>query len=142
MNAKEYLKRLVYIDADINARIAELAQVRANLQVAKSSAPKPISVQEGHEGVYDDRYLKLFELDEAINCEIRKLTDLKVSTRGRIDRCKNPLHSVILREKYINRKSWEELEDIFGYTRRQLHRIHGDALQDFTDQNKDVTKCH
>lgn len=130
MSVKYYLQQLIYIDEDINSRLAELAQVRANLQVAKTSRIKDVSVQETN-SVYDDRYLKLFEMEQTIDQEIKRLIDLKVEARVKIDKCEDPLHRIILRERYINSKKWEEIAEDLNMSKRHVLKIHGSALIDF-----------
>lgn len=141
MSVKYYLQQLIYIDEDINSRLAELAQVRANLQVAKTSRIKDVSVQETN-SVYDDRYLKLFEMEQTIDQEIKRLIDLKAEARVKIDKCEDPLHRIILREHYINSKSWEEIAEDLNMSKRHVLRVHGSALVDFQRMSPNVTKCH
>lgn len=140
MNAKEYLKQLAYIDMNINSRLVELGQVRANLQVVKSNGLKTVSVQENNVRNYDDRYLKLFELDEEINKEVDRLCKLKNEARIKIDKCQNPLHQVVLRERYINGKNWEEIADFLHFSKSHVIRIHGSALVDFNKNNPMLDK--
>lgn len=44
----------------------------------------------------------------------------------------------VLYQRYINLKTWDDVADAVGYTKRHVHRIHGDALKAV----QDVIVCH
>lgn len=137
MTAKDYLNKLLYIDVDINSRQEELDQVRADLTSVPTSKLGE-SVRET-QGAYDDRYTRLFELNEYISKKIDMLYELKEEATKRIDRCSKPKYQVVLRERYINGKDWDAIALSLNMTKRHVFRLHGQALQDFSENNK---RCH
>lgn len=141
MNAKEYLNQVRYNDANIASRIDERNRLWISLTSIKSSRIKEISVQESNQK-NDDRFEKVLELDRYIDREIDKLYELKLEISKRIDRCDEQMHSIILRERYLNYKSWYDIAVLLNYDKRHILRIHGHALIDFSNHNQDVTKCH
>lgn len=141
MNAKEYLNQVRYNDANIASRIEERNRLWISLTSIKSSRIKEISVQESNQK-NDDRFEKVLELDRYIDREIDKLYELKLEISKRIDRCDEQMHSIILRERYLNYKSWYDIAVLLNYDKRHILRIHGHALIDFSNHNQDVTKCH
>lgn len=50
----------------------------------------------------------------------------------------------VLQERYINLHSWEEVADMVGYSVRQTHNIHKDALADIENiiSGKNCTLLH
>ena len=58
--------------------------------------------------------------------------------RHQIDNAKMKPTLDIDYEKYINLKSWGEVAEAVGYSKRHVQRIHDDAL----DLVKDVIECH
>ncbi len=44
----------------------------------------------------------------------------------------------VLYERYINFKTWDDVADAVGYSKRQAQRIHGEALRLL----EDVIECH
>ena len=141
MNAKEYLNQVRYNDANIASRIDERNRLWISLTSIKSSRIKEISVQESNQK-NDNRFEKVLELDRYIDREIDKLYELKLEISKRIDRCDEQMHSIILRERYLNYKSWYDIAVLLNYDKRHILRIHGHALIDFSNHNQDVTKCH
>lgn len=131
---KKYLSQLLYIDADINSRQVELEQVRDDLISIPATQYKNDSVQEGL-STYDDRYTRLFELSEYISAKIDVLHDLREEATKKIDRCSKPEYMIILRERYINGKHWDEIALEMNVTRRHVTRLHGQALKDFAENN-------
>lgn len=47
----------------------------------------------------------------------------------------------LIRLRYIDRKSFEEIAFMMAYSWRQIHRLHDDVLR-FLDSEKDVIECH
>ena len=135
MNAKEYLNQVRYNDANIASRIEERNKLWMSLTSIKASQIKEISVQESTQKD-DDRFEKVLELDRYIDREIDKLYELKLEISRRIDRCDEQIHSIILRERYLNYKSWEEIATFLKYDRRHILRLHGSALRDFEKTNR------
>lgn len=41
----------------------------------------------------------------------------------------DPDMQILMRAKYIEEKSWEEVSSVIGYSLRQTHRLHAKALQ-------------
>ena len=130
-----------YNDANIASRIDERNRLWISLTSIKSSRIKEISVQESNQK-NDNRFEKVLELDRYIDREIDKLYELKLEISKRIDRCDEQMHSIILRERYLNYKSWYDIAVLLNYDKRHILRIHGHALIDFSNHNQDVTKCH
>ncbi len=46
-----------------------------------------------------------------------------------INMLENPLERVVLRERYINNLSWEDIGAVTGYEWAQVHRIHRNAVK-------------
>lgn len=129
---KKYLNKIRHIDSDINSRQEELANFRRSIMI-KTSTIKEQVVQEARTGAFDDRYMRLIELGEELNKKIDELVDEKVRVSNEIDMLDDRVSRVILREKYINLKTLEEITEILGYELRWTNRLHGKALEDFKE---------
>src|SRR5690625_7581780 len=81
--------------------------------------------------------MKFIEVAEEINDKIDNLVDLKLSVSNEIDRLDKSEHRILLRLRYINLQSFESIAVSMGYDIRQVHRLHGNALQAFSER---VTK--
>ena len=135
---KEYLNKIRYTNQEIQSRIDEKNQLRSAVSL-KTSSFQSDKVQESGTLNYDDKYMKFIEVAEEINDKIDNLVDLKLSVSNEIDRLDKSEHRILLRLRYINLRSFESIAVAMGYDIRQVHRLHGNALQAFSER---VTKCH
>ena len=127
---KKYLSHIRHIDSDIRSRQSELDQLRQTIAL-KTSTIKQEVIQETRQGAFDERYMKLIEQAEEINVKIDELVDEKVKVSNQIDLLDDRVSRIILREKYINLKTFEEITKILNYELRWTHKLHGKALEDF-----------
>ena len=104
----------------------------------KTSSFQTDKVQESGTSNFDDKYMKFIEVSEDINEQVDKIFDLRLRVSNEIDRLEKPEHRIILRMRYINLKTFEEIAVKMNYDIRQVTRLHGNALQEF---EKDVLKC-
>lgn len=142
MNAgevKQYLSQVKLINLNVSSRQRELDAIRATMTKASTSKLVEDKVNETETQHFDDKYMRLFELDEDINNEIDKLIELQRKIRKQINGLDDPLSIIVLRERYLNDESWESIADSLKQSVRNIHRIHGQALVEF---GKSVTQCH
>ncbi|HJB78231.1 MAG TPA: DUF1492 domain-containing protein [Candidatus Nosocomiicoccus stercorigallinarum] len=104
----------------------------------KTSSFQTDKVQESGTSNFDDKYMKFIEVSEDINEQVDKIFDLRLRVSNEIDRLEKPEHRIILRMRYINLKTFEEIAVKMNYDIRQVTRLHGNALQEF---EKNVLKC-
>jgi len=130
INPKDYLSKIKHIDSDIRSRQSELDQLRQTIAL-KTSTIKAEVIQETRQGAFDERYMKLIEQAEEINVKIDELVDEKIKVSNSIDLLDDRVSRIILREKYINLKSFEEIAKVLGYEPRHITRLHGTALVQF-----------
>lgn len=131
-NAKEYLNEIKYIDDDIRSRQEELDRLRQSIMI-KTSTVRAEVVQETRKGAFDERYMKLIQIGEEMNAKIDELVDTKVKVSNEIDLMSDRLSRIILREKYINLKTYEQIAELLHYDVSYIHRKHGRALNQFKD---------
>lgn len=129
-NPKDYLSKIKHIDSDIRSRQDELDRFRQSIMI-KTSTIKAQVVQETRQGAFDERYMKLIEQAEEINVKIDELVDTKVRVSNEIDLMDDRVSRIILREKYINLKTYEQIAEIMHYDVSYIHRMHGKALNQF-----------
>lgn len=86
----------------------------------------------------EENYSDLEEFTEIIDGQIEllkseRLEKIKIYTdiEARIKAMDNEDEQTLLRLRYIIGLSWEEVAVAIGYSWRQTHRIHGDALRNF-----------
>ena len=130
MNARSYLNQIRYFEADIQSRIEERRNLRSSVEL-KTTSYNSDKVQEGGAGHFDDKYVKFIEASEIINQKIDDLFDLKLRISNEIDELEKPEHRIILRLRYINLQTFEQIAVRLEYDMRHIHRLHGTALLEF-----------
>jgi len=138
LQSKDYLNQIRYVNQEIASRIEERNDLRQSVAL-KTSSFQDDKVQTSGTLHFDDKYMKFVEASEEINAKIDELFDLRMQISNEIDRLDKPEHRIILRLRYINLHTFEEVAVKMQYDIRQIHRLHGNALQEF---DKRVTKCH
>ena len=63
--------------------------------------------------------------------DIDRLVELKAEIHNRIEKLSDPYEKLILTERYLNNKSWEEISNLLHYEERNTQYLHGKALQHF-----------
>ena len=138
MDPKEYLNQIRYTNQEIQSRVEERNELRRAVMI-KTSSFQTDKVQESGTTNFDDKYMKFIEVSEDINEQVDELFNLRLRVSNEIDRLEKPEHRILLRMRYINLKTFEEIAVSMRYDIRQVHRLHGNALQAFSER---VTKCH
>lgn len=81
---------------------------------------------------FTDPVSKIIELEQEINEDIDKLIDLKRVARKVIEQLDNEVEKMILYKRYFENKTFEQISVEMNYSWRQIHRLHGNALQNFS----------
>lgn len=129
---KSYLNQIKYIDSDIRSRQEEISRLRASIDMRVSTIKADV-VQESHTGRYDDRYMLLVEMVGTLDEKVKKLVDTKIRVSNQIDMMDDRLSRIILREKYLNLKTFEQIAELLEYDLRHIYKLHGQALVGFKD---------
>jgi len=105
---------------DEKTRLRSIAEncVRSMGQIKTSSGHDPLP------GIMD----KLSEVDEKLLPRLKKSADMLVRIETSIDGLPAQ-ERVLIRAYYIEGKRWEQVADEVGYSVRQIHYIHGNALR-------------
>ena len=134
MQAKEFLNKIRYIDMMIDCKLEQINDLRDMLtsigsplgdKVQASLDPDKLTIPIN----------KIIELEKEINEDIDNLVELKKIARNTIEQLENEVEKVILYKRYFENKSFEQISVEMGYSWRQIHRLHGNALKDFE-------RCH
>ena len=135
-NPKQYLAEIKHIDEDIRSRQEEIDSLRQTVAIRTSSIRED-KVQETHSGSFDDRYAELLQRTEKLTSEMKskidELVDVKIRISNEIDMMDSRISRIILRERYINLKTYEDISELLSYDLRHIYKLHGKALEDFKD---------
>lgn len=132
MTAKQYLQQVKGLDNMIEAKLEQVERLRAlATRVTTSfSHDKQGKGAARHEKTADI-VCKIVMLEEKLNASIDTLVDLKAEVEEKIDEIPNDNYRLLLRLRYLNYKTWEDIASTIGYTPQWIYITHGRALQEF-----------
>lgn len=129
MDGLRYLQQLHRLNEIIESNKRELARLR------RMSASLPSCDFEEHisGGNVINRLEKevgeIVDLEREIAAEIVKYAQLEKEIRATINRQENHNERLLLRLRYIEFLTWEQIADKMSYSNVQVYRIHKKALQ-------------
>lgn len=130
VTAKEYLSKIFYLDKEIEAKIKLADELRSTALKATTMSPDGVHTSTISDPT-SDLGIKLDQYSEEINHRVEELVDLKRLVSKQIDQLDKWTHRMVLRERYIHLKKWEEIAVEQNYSYRQTTRLHGEALIEF-----------
>ena len=131
MQVKEFLNKIRHIDMMIDCKCDQIKSLRDRL--TSISCPMGEKVQSTKDpDKFTNPISKIIELEQEINEDIDKLIDLKRVARKVIEQLDNEVEKMILYKRYFENKTFEQISVEMNYSWRQIHRLHGSALQSFS----------
>ena len=134
MTAKEYLNQARHLDALINCRLREIDYWR-DLSSSVSGTRfdgMPHSPNRPTEAPFVRCLEKIDEIQRSVEEKITYLVRLKEEINTAIDKLENRDEQLVLRYRYLDDCTWEEISRMLNVSLRTVHRIHGSALQNFS----------
>ena len=137
MTAKEYLNQARHLDALINCRLREIDYWK-DLSSGVSGMRfdgMPHNPNRPTEAPFVRCLEKIDEIQRSVEEKVAYLISLRDEINARIDMLDNHEEQVILRYRYIDGFTWEEIESMMNVSERTAFRIHGNALAHFPVPN-------
>ena len=137
MTAKEYLNQARHLDALINCRLREIDYWR-DLSSSVSGMRfdgMPHSPNRPTDAPFVRCLEKIDEIQRSVEEKVAYLIRLRDEINARIDMLDNHEEQVLLRYRYIDGFTWEEIESMMNVSERTAFRIHGNALAHFPVQD-------
>lgn len=137
MKIKEYLRQAYRIDQRINSKLEQIAALHdlaTKATVTYSDMPKSPN-RSGSK--IEDAITKIMDLEDEINRDIDKLVDLKTDITHLIKNLDSHEHQIILEQRYLCFKSWEQIAVDMGYSIQHTFRLHDAALTELERFYKD-----
>lgn len=133
MTAKEYLNQARHLEALINCRLREI-DYWIDLSNSVSGVRydgMPHSPNRPTEAPFVRCIEKIDEIQRNVEEKVAYLISLRDEINARIDMLDSHEEQILLRYRYIDGFSWEEIEHMMCVSKSTVHRIHGSALQNF-----------
>ncbi len=134
MTAKEYLNQARHLDALINCRLREIdywKELSSSVSGMRFDG-MPHSPNRPTEAPFVRCLEKIDEIQRSVEEKVAYLISLRDEINARIDMLENHEEQVLLRYRYIDRFTWEEIESMMNVSERTAFRIHGNALAHFS----------
>ena len=131
MTAKEFLSR--YRSAHREAQDIELRMTQLRLKYAAPSAIRYSDMPTAHNANRDmsDYVEHMEELSNMLCQKYSQCIGIEVDIYKRLDRMNNQTEREVLRYRYIDFMTWEQIAAKIPCTQRHVYRVHGNALQHF-----------
>ena len=131
MTAKEYLQRYKDTQREIEDLDYRMAQLR--LKYAAPSAINYSDMPKAHNTEHDlsDYMAKMDEMTDYMISKYTRLRGIEVDIYLRLDRMEKQEERELLRFRYIDGLTWEQIASRMDYDVRHIYRLHGCALQHF-----------
>lgn len=136
MTAKEYLNQARHLDALIHCRLREIDYWRdLSSSVSGSSFEEHHNPNRPTEAPFVRCLEKIDEIQRSVEEKVAYLICLKEEINKAIDKLDNRDEQILLRYRYLDNCTWEEIAAMLNVSIRSVHRIHGMALQHFSLPN-------
>lgn len=139
-HVKTYLRKARELDTLVHTKLSEIDRLR-ELAECLSSPKLGERVTSSNGNTSMQTVDKIVDLQAEIDKEIAVLVGLIAEIHSAIKELKSGKEQTVLTEYYINGCEWEEIAEMMGYEKRQIYRIHGNALAHLK-MSLNVTKCH
>ena len=133
MTAKEYLNQARHLDALINCRLREIDYWRdLSSSVSGSNFEPHYNPNKPTEAPFVRCLEKIDTIQRDVAEKIAYLVRLKGEINTAIDALEMRDEQLVLRYRYLDDCTWEEISRMLNVSLRTVHRIHGSALQHFS----------
>jgi DNA-directed RNA polymerase specialized sigma subunit len=132
MTPKEYLNQARHLDALINCRLREIDYWRdLSTSVAGSSFEEHHNPNRPADAPFVRCLEKIDDIQRDVEEKVPHLVSLREDINTRIDMLASHEEQMVLRYRYLDNCTWEEIAAMVNVSLRTVHRIHGSALQNF-----------
>lgn len=132
MTPKEFLKQGWRMQQLLQTHREELARLRTLLESPSGGKLSPEGkVQGGGTGSKEqDLAAKVVDMEREINAEAGRMVEVLRDVHAAIEAVSDPDERLVLRCRYVLFESFDTIAKETNYSKRQVLRIHGQALQD------------
>lgn len=135
MNSKQFLRQAYRFDELIKSNQEELKHLQDTLRSLDLSKDK-VQTSPSADSPMINQVAKILELEKRINADIESMLNLKIEIRDAINRVEDANEKLLLRCRYLNFMSWDDICKEMKYSVRTVHRIHQQALKNFVVPEK------
>lgn len=133
---KEYLMQASRIDRRINIKIDQIASLKALSEKATSTFS---NMPKGSRNIHSKENIitKILDLELELEQDIIEFLDIKRDIFIRIKAIGNADLEMVLEERYLCLKSWDDIAKVMKCGVDNLYKLHHKALSKFSVPNED-----
>lgn len=129
MKIKEYLGQAYRIDHRINSKLDQISTLHDLATKASSTVNDMPGSPNRNIHKMEDVIVKIIDLENEVNKDIDTLVDLKMAIMHLIKLVDNGEYQIILEQRYLCFKTWEQISVDLGYSIQHTFRLHDKALK-------------
>lgn len=141
MTPKEYLSQTYRLNELINSNLREIGRLRSLLCSLSVQSDGKVDKSPAADAPFTRTVEKIIDLENDINSQIDELVCVQKEIRQVIEAVEDKDERLVLRLRYVEHCSWEEISKRMSFSLTQCHRIHRNALKN-VKIIKDGTKCY
>lgn len=126
---QEYLLQVKLCDAHIESLLEEKARLVALREKITASWSLDKVAGSNSQDKMGDCTAKILDLEKEIDAAVDAFVDKKREVSAVIERVKNASVVKVLRKRYLDYKTWEQIACEMNYTYQGVCKLHGRALQ-------------
>lgn len=130
MQVKQYLKQAYRLNELIECNKQELTKLRLLVHDVSgiNYSQERVQTSPSGEAAFTRIITKIIELEKAINNDIEQMLSLKLEMRKTINDVKDNEEKLLLKYRYLNFETWDNICDKMNISKRTAFRIHNEAL--------------
>lgn len=136
MTPKEYFEQVFELEKKVNSKVNERDAIMNTLTGATPMQDNPGYSNQFHSKT-ESAVIKLMDYSDRANEYVDELVDLRIKLSKELDQLDVHNHRMVLRERYLCSKRWEEIAVEQSFDLRWVHRLHGRALKEFNEKFPD-----
>ena len=140
MTNREYLNQAYRIDARINSKLEQVANMRDLLTWTNAVLSDMPGNPNRDRSSLEEAVVKIVDMENEINSDIDRLVSLKREIMRAIKAVGNVEYRMLLELRFLCFKTWEEIAVELGYSIRQTYRLRDDAI-DSVSISEDGSEC-
>ena len=137
--------QIFHLNKKINSKLSERDEIMSTLIRATDTSRENIHTLDVGRPT-EDTVLRLMDYNDEANQYTDKLVDLKVQIAEEIMRLDSDNHRMVLRERYIHCKKFEQIAVDMNYDYSWVIKLHRQALKNFKEafpeKFKEALKSH
>lgn len=131
MTAKEYLRRIRDAESDLRSAEMDYQRARDDVMNLKAIEYDKDKVSNSHIGDLSDAIAALEKYAARVSEQWDRLIVMREEAKAQIEQIADGRYREVLHSRYLQGESWEYIAVGMGYSYHHIHKLHGQALNEF-----------